>query len=260
LISISAAAVALSAACATRVKPRDPSPRPVRALVLAETGGHHVAFTAAAKPWLDDLAHREGLTLDYVSTADDLDESTLARYALVVQLDYPPYTWPPRAMAAFTDYIETGRGGWVGLHHATLLGEFDGHPMWDWFSTFMGGIRFRSYIPTFAAGTVHVEDAAHPVMAGLPARFTIDREEWYTYDRSPRPNVRVLARVDETSYAPRSDVTMGDHPVVWTNERMAARNVYIFMGHGPDLLEHPAYTTLLRNALLWAAGREVRTP
>jgi type 1 glutamine amidotransferase len=48
---------------------------------------------------------------------------------------------------------------------------------------------------------------------------------------------------------------MGDHPVIWTNERVAARNVYIFMGHGPDLLESKAFTTILRNAVLWAAGR-----
>ena len=48
---------------------------------------------------------------------------------------------------------------------------------------------------------------------------------------------------------------MGDHPVIWTNERVAARNVYIFMGHGPDLLENKAFTTILRNAVFWAAGK-----
>jgi type 1 glutamine amidotransferase len=35
----------------------------------------------------------------------------------------------------------------------------------------------------------------------------------------------------------------------------AARNLYIFMGHGPDLLNNEAFTTLLRNAILWAAGK-----
>ena len=80
-------------------------------------------------------------------------------------------------------------------------------------------------------------------------------EEWYTWDHSPRPNVRVLARVDEATYSPASDVKMGDHPVIWTNERVKARNVYIFMGHGPDLLESETFTTILRNAVLWAAGK-----
>ena len=34
-------------------------------------------------------------------------------------------------------------------------------------------------------------------------------DEWYTYDKSPRPNVHVLANVDESSYTPASDIKMG---------------------------------------------------
>ena len=117
----------------------------------------------------------------------------------------------------------------------------------------MGKVKFQSYIPKFASATVRVEDKAHPCMKDLPESFVISKEEWYTYDRNPRPNVRVLAIVDESSYAPDSTVKMGDHPVIWTNERMAARNVYIFMGHGPWLFENKAFTTLFRNAILWAA-------
>jgi type 1 glutamine amidotransferase len=118
----------------------------------------------------------------------------------------------------------------------------------------MGSIRFDNYIASLAAGTVRVEDAAHPCMRDVPASFTVPGEEWYTYDKSPRSNVRVLASVDESTYAPASGIKMGDHPVVWTNERVKARNVYIFMGHGPGLFELPAFTTLFRNAILWASG------
>jgi hypothetical protein len=118
----------------------------------------------------------------------------------------------------------------------------------------MGKIKFRDYIPNFASATVRIEDPAHPCMKDVPTSFLISKEEWYTYDQSPRPNVRVLASVDESSYSPASVPKMGDHPVVWTNENMRARNVYIFMGHGPWLLENTAYTTLLRNAILWASG------
>ena len=78
----------------------------------------------------------------------------LAKYQLFIQLDYPPYGWTTAAAAAFEDYIKRGRGGWIGLHHATLLGEFDGYSMWQWFSDFMGGIQFKNYIPTFASGQV----------------------------------------------------------------------------------------------------------
>jgi uncharacterized protein len=63
--------------------------------------------------------------------------------------------------------------------------------------------------------------------------------------------------VDESSYQPSSDIKMGDHPVVWTNEKMKARNIYIQMGHHPSLLTNENYTTLLRNAILWAGGDKI---
>jgi type 1 glutamine amidotransferase len=118
----------------------------------------------------------------------------------------------------------------------------------------MGQIRFKDYIATFAAGEVHVEDADHPVLKGVPPVFKVKTEEWYTYDRSPRANVHVLANVDEQSYVPASAKTMGDHPVIWTNPAYKAKNVYIFMGHSPDLFENTAYLTLFKNSIFWASG------
>jgi hypothetical protein len=47
---------------------------------------------------------------------------------LFIQLDFPPYSWKDKAVKAFEQYINEGRGGWIGFHHATLLGEFDGFP------------------------------------------------------------------------------------------------------------------------------------
>ena len=222
-------------------------------VVLAEAGGIHRPFVDAAKLWLDTQAAGNHFSVDYIQDTGKIDDAFLSRYQGFIQLDYPPYGWTPTAMAAFTKYIEEGRGGWIGFHHATLLGEFDGYPMWPWFSQFMGGIRFTDYIPKFATATVVVEDPSHPVMKDVGKPFVVDQEEWYTYDKSPRPNVHVLARVDEATYSPDTRTKMGDHPVVWTNEHYKARNVYIFMGHHPELFQNPAFTTLFRNSILWAA-------
>jgi type 1 glutamine amidotransferase len=87
---------------------------------------------------------------------------------------------------------------------------------------------------------------------GVPASFVVTTDEWYTWDKSPRPNVHVLANVDENSYKPASNIKMGDHPVVWTNEAYKGKNLYIFMGHHPNLFQNPAYVTLLKNAINWA--------
>ncbi len=226
-----------------------------KALVMAEGGGHHIAFTKAARVWLDKLAEEKNFTTDYISNTDKIDEDFLKQYQLIIQMDYAPYGWKDKAFAAFEKYITEGWGGWIGLHHATLLGDFDGFKMWPWFYQFMGGIKFVNYIPKFAEGKVNVEVPSHPVMKGVPASFSVKTEEWYTYDKSPRPNVQVLASVDESSYVPASDVKMGDHPVIWTNPHYKARNIYIFMGHSPDLLENEAYKKLFSNAIFWAVKK-----
>jgi len=245
-----AALLAAGAGQAQAAKPK------FRVIAIAEHGGIHQPFVDAAKIWLNKLAAENSFAVDYIEDTDKINDSFLSQYQLFIQLNYPPYAWKPAAAAAFVKYIEEGKGGWIGFHHATLLGEFDGYPMWPWFSDFMGGIRYKNYIATFVTGTVSVEDKNHPVMKGVPPTFVIDREEWYTYDKSPRPNVHVLATVSEDSYTPSTPIKMGgDHPVVWINEHQKARNIYIFMGHQPDHFKNPAYTTLVKNSIFWAASQ-----
>ncbi|CAG4991483.1 hypothetical protein DYBT9275_00763 [Dyadobacter sp. CECT 9275] len=225
-----------------------------RVLAMYENGGHHVAYSREAKVWLDKLASDAQFSIDYIQNTDQINDAFLVNYQLIIQLDYVPYAWKPEAVTAFERYISEGKGGWIGFHHATLLGEFDGYKMWPWFSDFMGGIRYKNYIATFAQATVKVEDHRHPVMKGISRSFQVKKEEWYIYDKSPRPNVHVIASVDETTYSPDSDIKMGDHPVIWSNPRMKARNVYIFMGHSPVLFESEDYKRLFKNAIFWAAA------
>jgi len=256
LVFVAALFVAGSAARLRSEVPHPEAPR-FRVLAIAEPGGIHLPFVVAAKSWLNQLAIENHFAVDYVENTENMDDEFLSRYRLFVQLNYPPYRWTPRAQAAFIKYIEEGRGGWIGFHHAGLLGEFDGYPMWKWFSEFMGGIRYTNYIPTFVDGTLTVEDKSHPAMKGVSPTFKVLHEEFYTWDKSPRPNVHVLASVQEDSYTPETKIKMGaDHPVIWTNEHYKARNIYIFMGHHPDLFENRAFTTVFRNAIFWAARQK----
>ena len=143
-------------------------------IALAEKGGIHKPFVDGAKVWLAQEADRDHFTIDYIESTDPINDAFLSHYQLFIQLNYPPYNWTPAAAAAFQRYIDEGRGGWIGFHHATLLGHFDGFGLWPWFSDFMGGIQFKDYIATFASGTVHVEDPHHPAMKGLPSSFLIE--------------------------------------------------------------------------------------
>ena len=230
-------------------------PHKAKVLVLTERGGQHGGFTDAGLRWLAAEGVKGNFSITEINNARNITEAYLSQFSLVIQLDFPPYTWPKEAEDAFVKYIEEGRGGWIGFHHATLLGEFDGYPMWQWFSDFMGGVRFKNYIAPLADGTLIVEDKQHPVMKDVPASFVVPDDEWYTYDKSPRPNVHVLANVDESSYTPASDIKMGDHPVVWVNESKKARNVYFQIGHSSKLYETEGFTTMFRNAINWTLER-----
>jgi type 1 glutamine amidotransferase len=97
-------------------------------------------------------------------------------------------------------------------------------------------------------------------MKDVDPTFLIPHEEWYTFDRSPRPNVSVLANVDENSYRPTSPIRMGDHPVVWTNPAKPARNIYFLMGHDNGLFTVKNFCRMFDNAMEWAVsgGDEAR--
>jgi type 1 glutamine amidotransferase len=234
------------------------SPR-FKAVVVAEWGSLHDGYVRAGQAWLAQLAADSNFEITNVADPNMFTEAYLAEYQLVIQLNYPPFSWNATAQAAFEKYVDEGRGGWIGFHHASLYGDWvtpsDEQP-WSWAYGFLGNIQYRNYISETASGTVQVEDANHPCMKGLPSSFVVTKDEWYTWDQNPRPNVRVLATVDEDSYVPSSNVRMGDHPTVWTNEHYPARNLYVLMGHSGECFENQAYTTMFRNAIFWASGQD----
>src|SRR5579864_634605 len=100
-----------------QVKAQQKSPR-FHVIALYENGGHHIEYSKAAKIWLDKLAADSNFSIDYIQNTDKINDEFLSHYQLFIQLDYPPYAWKPDAAKAFIKYVEEGRGGWVGFHHA----------------------------------------------------------------------------------------------------------------------------------------------
>jgi type 1 glutamine amidotransferase len=226
------------------------------AIVLTERGGNHESFVTAALDWIKKYSEEENFEFIEINDPDTITKEFLNGYKLFIQLNYPPYMWTVESKTAFEDYIDNGKGAWIGFHHASLLGEFDGYPIWPWFSDFLGTIRFKNYVAKRADGEVHVENKRHPIFAKLPSHFNLPGEEWYTFDKNPREKVEVLATVDENSYKPATDVKMGDHPVVWTNPKKKAKNIYFLFGHHGGLFEVKEFKQLLGNSITWAVGKK----
>jgi len=85
--------------------------------------------------------------------------------------------WDKNGEFTSKQYLDGAKRAYMHL----LQNNMDGYPMWQWFSDFMGGIRFVDYIPTFAKAQVNIEDKSHAVIKGIPISFFIEKEEWYIY-------------------------------------------------------------------------------
>jgi type 1 glutamine amidotransferase len=255
------------AATAPIARAQSPAPR-FEVLVIAElrdprkanTDEIHRPYVEAAKTWLGKLATDSNFTVSYLESPNTITDSMLSTVNVIWQMNYTPFRWNAVAKAALERYLDGGKGGWLGDHHASLYGSAVTNETWPWyFDNLIGGINYKNYVSKFASGIVRVEDTAHPVFRGVANDFPVSTEEWYIWDRSPRANVHVLASVDESTYefgdASQSGIRMGDHPVIWTNEKLKARNLYIFMGHHPNLFANAAYTTLLTNSIMWLAKK-----
>jgi type 1 glutamine amidotransferase len=207
---------------------------------------------AAARPVLEKLGEENGFAVDFTDDAESINDENLKKYQAFMMLHLAPFDMTPSQQAALQRFIESGKG-WIGIHAAGLTGREFLDPKsvyWDWFEGFMGGVKYSPH-PAYQKGTVVVEDRRHPIMRGLPVRFEVS-DEWYEWDKSPRSAVRVLATADESTY--KQNKPMGDHPVIWTNEKFR-RMIYIAIGHDPSILENKDYLHLLRNAILWAGSK-----
>jgi type 1 glutamine amidotransferase len=220
-----------------------------RVLVVAANDRFHGAMSDAAEPLLKSLGAENGFAVHSTHDTTVLRDEELARHAVVVQLHLAPFDMTKDQQDALQRFILRG-GGWVGIHAAGLTGrQFlkEGAEYWGWFETFLGGVVYSPH-PALQRGTLVVEDRTHPITKNLPERMEIT-DEWYEYDRSPRPDVHVLATADETTYKPNKP--MGDHPLVWTNPAFR-RMVYVGIGHDPSVCADPHYRVLLRDAIRWA--------
>lgn len=223
-----------------------------RALVVASRVKDHRDSIQAARPFFARMAEENGLAIDFTDDAGSINDRNLRRYRLLVMCHLAPFDMTPARQAALQKFIETGHG-WVGIHAAGPTGhEFlaPGATYWSWFEELLGGVEYLPH-PAYQSCTLVIQDRGHPATRNLPDKFEI-ADECHEWIHSPRGKVRVLAVADESTY--HTNKPMGDHPIVWTNPAVKARNVTILMGHSPILFDDPSYRKLIENSVSWAAG------
>lgn len=226
-------------------------PQRIKVLVVASADPDHDAMINASKPFFEKLAADQQFDLDFTRDSKLVNEGNLAKYQVFIQLHLAPFDMTQEQQFALQQFISKGKG-WIGLHAAGLTGKqflLTGMPYWQWFEGLMGNVIYSPH-PALQQGSVVVEDRSHPVTKNLPATFSI-RDEWYEFDKSPRPGVHVLATADEKTYLPAKP--MGDHPIIWTNPTYD-RALYIGIGHDASICADPNFAILMRDGIVWAAS------
>ena len=235
---------ATDAAAAEQDGAADAAAAPFHVLLFSKTAAYRHDSIPAARTALMGMQSQGGFIADATEDAACFSATKLAGYQVVVFLMTTGDVLDDGQQAAFEGWVRAG-GGYVGVHSASDT-EYD----WPFYGELVGA--YFSDHPAIQPATVHIERPDHPVAAGLPDPWQ-RTDEWYNSRANPRPDVTVLATVDETTY---SGGTMGaDHPITWLHERLGGRAFYTGMGHAAAAYSEPPFLQMLLAALRWTAGR-----
>ncbi|MEL7296893.1 MAG: ThuA domain-containing protein [Pseudomonadota bacterium] len=239
---------------------RDPA-----VLVFSKTAGwRHNEGIAGADAAFAAIAGERALGLFTTENAAVFNDAQLSRFSLIVFNNVTGDALSRKEQAAFERWMLQG-GAWIGLHGS---GDSSLQP-WDWYQRHLIGTRFVGHTmdPQIQTATMVTLAGKHPVMDGLPSRWS-HRDEWYSFDAPPTlPGMTLLVGIDESSYVPlntiverwprdlRMSATPSGHPMVWAVCEGNYRGVYSAIGHQHTSYADTNYLRLLGNAVDWVLRR-----
>ncbi|WP_223777996.1 ThuA domain-containing protein [Streptomyces sp. 135] len=216
-----------------------------RVLVFSKTAGFRHDSIPAGVEAVRELGAEGGFTVDATEDAGAFTAANLARYDAVVWMSTTGDVLNGEQQRAFEGYIRGG-GAYVGVHAAADT-EYD----WPFYAG-LAGAYFQSH-PAIQKARVHVEDHAHPATSHLGAGAWERTDEWYNYRSNPRARARVLASLDESSYA--GGTMSGDHPIAWCQSNYhGGRSFYTGGGHTKESYAEPEFRRHLLGGIRWAVG------
>ncbi|HEX5191944.1 MAG TPA: ThuA domain-containing protein [Solirubrobacteraceae bacterium] len=132
-------------------------------------------------------------------------------------------------------------GSLLAIHGAAIC--FDDWPGWGE----LIGARWewgRSMHPPLGPVAVEVARSAHPIVAGLSERFTVEDEVYSYLDRAA--DVEALMSAEHGGER---------HPLLWAREVDGGRVVYDLLGHHVGSYDPPTHRRIVARAALWALRR-----
>ena len=233
-----------------------PTPAPARKinlLVISKTAGYRHQVIPTAIKALEEMGQEANWGITATEDTSLVTPDFLSHFDAVVFLMTTKTIFTPQAKAAIEAFVKGGKG--LITIHSGADTEYD----WPWYNRQLGA-KFLGHPPAQKARLV-IEDRSHAATRVFPAAEWVTTDEWYSYDRDPRPDVHVLISIDESTYNvddnrwfPGAKQRMGDHPVVWYSTSEKGRVFQTELGHTPEMWADPLYRAHLKGAIEWTAG------
>lgn len=214
-----------------------------KVLVFSKTAAFRHASIPVAISAIRQLGTNNNFAVDATENGLAFFDQNLAQYAAVIFLSTTGDVLDAGQQSAFERYIRAG-GGYAGIHSAS-----DTEYTWPWYGGLVGA--YFSNHPAIQNAQVLVEDFEHPSTRFLPETW-LRNDEWYNFRSNPRPDVHVLARLDESSYT--GGGMGGDHPIAWYHDYDGGRAWYTAGGHTSQSYAEPLFLTHLLEGIRYAAN------
>ena len=209
-------------------------------LIFSKTNGYRHQSIAAGLAAIKKMGLENKFIVDATEDSLAFTDNNLAKYNAIIFLNPTMNVLGEEQQKAMENYIHKG-GGFVGVHAAT-----DCEYNWPWYVK-MVGASFLSH-PAQQVAKINVVDKNNKATKHLPNPWE-RKDEWYNF-KSMNPDVKVLLKIDETSYTGGKN---GDnHPMAWYHEYDGGRAFYTALGHTNESYSEPAFLKHLLAGIKYA--------